>query len=141
MSETPAGESRFGLPAALVQQRGFTWACAGVAMGLLGLNLTGLLLFPCPFLSLTGLPCPGCGLTRSCLCLLHGDLPGSLGYHAFGPLVVLIGLTGLAGSLLPAASRIRFIAFLQVWDQRLHFTQLTFAGLVIYSLTRWIFPR
>ena len=36
-------------------------------------GLTGLSL-PCPFHALTGLWCPGCGMTRMCLSLLRGDL-------------------------------------------------------------------
>jgi len=42
--------------------------------------------FPlCVSAGLFGLPCPGCGLTRASLLLLHGDLGGALSLH---PLVV-----------------------------------------------------
>jgi len=133
--------SRYGLPAALVRERGFTWSCAGVTAGLVGTHLAGLSLWTCPFLSVTGLPCPGCGLTRSCGCLLRGELAQSVTWHAFGPLLFLLGLTGFAGSLLPDAPRRRFAALLQQWDTRLRFTPLLFGALVIYSLTRWFLPR
>lgn len=48
----------------------------------------------CPFHWLTGLPCPGCGLTRSFVAIARGDWPGAIGYHPFGPLLfgVLLGL-------------------------------------------------
>lgn len=36
-------------------------------------------------------PCPGCGMTRATLRLLHGDVLGSLGYHP----VALPGALGL----------------------------------------------
>jgi len=36
---------------------------------------------PCPIKLLTGLSCPGCGLTRAWLCALQGDLAGALAYH------------------------------------------------------------
>lgn len=36
-----------------------------------------------------GLPCPGCGLTRATVHLLHGDLTTSLRLHPFGVLLAL----------------------------------------------------
>jgi hypothetical protein len=42
----------------------------------------------CPFRFLTGLPCPGCGMTRSVVALLHGDLAASVFYHPLGVAVV-----------------------------------------------------
>src|SRR4051794_22012477 len=45
----------------------------------------------CPFKVLTGLPCPGCGLTRSTVALLHGDLSTSLYFHPLGaPMVAAL---------------------------------------------------
>ncbi len=38
----------------------------------------------CLFYHLTGLPCPGCGLTRSFVCLGHGHLRESLHWHPLG---------------------------------------------------------
>jgi hypothetical protein len=53
----------------------------------------------CPFKVATGLPCPGCGLTRSSVALLHGDLGTSLYYHPLGVVMiagaVLVGLVDL----------------------------------------------
>lgn len=55
--------------------------------------------FPrCPFLSVTGLKCPGCGSQRAIHALLHGDLALAMTFNAFLvlaiPLVVLL-LLGL----------------------------------------------
>lgn len=36
---------------------------------------------PCFIHEFTGFYCPGCGLTRSCLALLHGDVLSSLRFH------------------------------------------------------------
>lgn len=43
----------------------------------------------CTLKATTGLPCPGCGLTRSWVSAVHGDLGGSLGHHPLGWLVLL----------------------------------------------------
>lgn len=48
----------------------------------------------CPFRWLTGLSCPGCGMTRACTHALHGDLLTSLEFHPLGiPFVLGFGLT------------------------------------------------
>ena len=41
----------------------------------------------CPFYLATGLPCPGCGLTRAFVCISHGQFVQSLHWHPIGWLV------------------------------------------------------
>jgi len=43
----------------------------------------------CPFYLATGLPCPGCGLTRAFVCISHGHFVESLHWHPIGLLVYL----------------------------------------------------
>jgi len=43
----------------------------------------------CSFHNMTGLPCPGCGLTRSLVAAVHGDISGSLAFHRLGLLTLL----------------------------------------------------
>ncbi|MGD9161574.1 MAG: DUF2752 domain-containing protein [Desulfobacteraceae bacterium] len=38
----------------------------------------------CIFKNITGYDCPGCGLTRSFLCIARGDFARSFHYHDFG---------------------------------------------------------
>ena len=72
--------------------------------------------FPaCPFRALTGLWCPGCGLTRATHHLMHGDVLGALRFNALLPFVLaLITLlwvdwyarsSGRRSSLLPRIPR------------------------------------
>lgn len=47
--------------------------------------------FPvCPLYSLTGLACPGCGLTRGFHALFHGDVLTALDYNALLPFFALL---------------------------------------------------
>ena len=43
--------------------------------------------FFCLFRSFTGIPCPGCGMTRSFMAIARGDVAMAVSYHLFGPLV------------------------------------------------------
>lgn len=47
-------------------------------------------LLGCPFKRLTGLDCPGCGLQRSVIALLKGDIPGSLRIYPPGIFIVTV---------------------------------------------------
>lgn len=50
----------------------------------------------CPSVKLLHMQCPGCGMQRSIICLLNGDLSGSLSFHpATIPFLFLIGLLPL----------------------------------------------
>ena len=62
----------------------YIWAWIGVLVPVVGICLFPVwqklflwigsdVLPPCFFYQATGIPCPGCGLTRSVLSLLHGD--------------------------------------------------------------------
>lgn len=53
-----------------------------------GFALAVLLNVPlCPFAVLTRHPCPGCGLTRATLALLHGDVAESLHFHPLAGII------------------------------------------------------
>ncbi len=60
----------------------------------------------CPVLLLTGLPCPGCGLTRSWVHLSHGDVGAAFDYNLFGPAFYLVAV-GLAIATVVALVRRR----------------------------------
>jgi hypothetical protein len=67
-----------------------TAALAGLASTDRGLRVGGERLPSlCLLRNTTGLPCPGCGLTRSWVDLARGDLRASLAHHRLGWLVML----------------------------------------------------
>lgn len=82
-----------------------------LAAGILALTLlfahTGLHGPPCMFRTLFGLPCPGCGLTRSIIALWHGEPTLSFRYHPLG-IPTMLGLAcvaawSLAFALMPVS--------------------------------------
>ncbi|MDQ3800802.1 MAG: DUF2752 domain-containing protein [Acidobacteriota bacterium] len=67
--------------------------------------------FPqCPLYQMTGLACPGCGLTRGFHALFHGDVLTALDYNALLPFYVLF-FAYLAASLVSIAARGRGFSF------------------------------
>ena len=87
----------------------------------------------CPFNNTTGLPCPGCGLTRSFVSLGHGDLSQSLMWHPLGPLlfgaILLYLVVSIMGKHFPAHWQRPFGAL----------TLLTFAAFWVLRLSG-VFP-
>ena len=52
--------------------------------------LSYLNIYICPFLYVTGIPCPCCGMTRAFISLLDLDFKSSFHYHALWPIVLVI---------------------------------------------------
>ncbi len=57
---------------------------AAIFLGLFILSPVGSGISMCGMKQTTGLPCPGCGLTRSVTSMLHGDLIAAWQYNPFG---------------------------------------------------------
>lgn len=49
----------------------------------------------CPLRSLTGIPCPLCGMTRACVAAMHGHLGASLAFNPAGVLVVIAAIVAV----------------------------------------------
>ena len=45
-------------------------------------------LLPCLFHTVTDVPCPGCGMTRACLSISHGQFTDAWRYHPFSFIIV-----------------------------------------------------
>lgn len=58
----------------------------------------------CPFRLASGLPCPGCGLTRSFSALAHLDPGAAFAHHPFGPLLLVSMVVALV--LKPTGERL-----------------------------------
>ena len=72
----------------------------------------------CGFRALTGIPCPGCGMTRAMAALARGEWTAALRYHPFAPLVLAEG-AWLWAAVGAALLRGRALAISNVLLQRL----------------------
>ncbi len=92
--------------------------------------------WPCPFLAVTGLPCPGCGLSRACAAVCRGQWAVAVRLHAFAPVVLLaIGLM-TAAAVLPAANRQRIIRLVSHVERRWPAATVLLGLLLLYWLVR-----
>ncbi|MEJ2108905.1 MAG: DUF2752 domain-containing protein [Acidobacteriota bacterium] len=75
---------------------------AGFLTHYLGLKPGDLELLPCPIHYVTGIECPGCGMTRASIALARGEIGSALHFNPFS-----VGLVLLAGgfALFPNAIR------------------------------------
>ena len=72
-----------------------------LVVGCIGLAAVGFVLPfspipPCPLLTITGVPCPLCGMTRSARAIMRLDLSSSLQFQPFGVVAFLCGVIILA---------------------------------------------
>lgn len=70
----------------------------------------------CLFRAMTGLPCPGCGLTRALSSLIQGHPAAAFSYHPFAFIVLPLFLMLAAHNFLPVAARQRLQAFCEAHD-------------------------
>ncbi|MEX1126405.1 MAG: DUF2752 domain-containing protein [Acidimicrobiia bacterium] len=64
----------------------------------------------CPFALLTGVACPGCGMTRAASALLRGNFDLALDYHPLIPLIAVLLFGGWLWFLMRSAGRVKPIS-------------------------------
>lgn len=138
MSTSPAPESRWAVASYLIRERGLGLAMTGGG-GLYGLTaLLGWHWFRCPFKSLTGHPCPGCGMTRASLAMIRGDWAAMVRFHPLAPFFVLFWTVVGLGLVCPAAWRPSYLSRLEKIEHATRWPLWIGIALLVYSLTRWL---
>lgn len=134
-------ETAFSPISTLLRDRKFGLILTGV-MGLhIGLLSLGLPSLQCPFFKLTGIPCPGCGLTRACMLVLKGDVLAGMKFHAFAPIFVALISILIVSTLLPRSVAEPLIHKAETLERQTGLTIIILGGLILYWLARLIlFP-
>jgi Protein of unknown function (DUF2752) len=123
----------------ILRDRKFTFALAGATglhVALVSLNLPS---WDCPFFRVTGVPCPGCGLSRATMLLLKGDLAGSIRFHAFAPIFLFAIVALILSLILPRSIIQPAIARAELIERKTGLTVLILGGLILYWLARLLF--
>ncbi len=108
MPEAEDGARPYQSPSSVSVERHLAWA---TLLGLSAVFLISMIWRPpdeptfilCPFRALTGLLCPGCGMTRAFCALGHGELRRAIHFNALSPLLYLtfiVAWIGAAATLL-----------------------------------------
>jgi hypothetical protein len=99
-----------------------------------GLHAAHATLPPCPFLFITGRPCPLCGGTRSFAEMWQGDVAAAARFHPLGPVLFVLSVAAAAG-----------LAFLLATGRSLRWTggqaleRRAWLALVAVFLAAWLF--
>ena len=109
---------------------------AGLQLTLVSFSLPG---WVCPIFHLTGIPCPGCGMSRAIMLLLRGDLRGSLRYHAFAPIFLLTIVAVILASVLPGLITEPVVSKAEELEGKTRLTTIILIGLMLYWLARLLF--
>ena len=118
-----------------------------VFLGLTGVFLVSLLFQPpdkdylplCMFKALTGLPCPGCGLTHSFCALGKGRFAAAFGYNALGPGIFLLAVGIWLRSAAVILGKIEVVAAFDRMARRCGLARLLLVSLGIYGAGRIAF--
>lgn len=124
---------RTSVVASLVRQRPLCIALIAAGAVHLGATAAGLPGWICPLKAATGLPCPGCGLTRASIWLVKGDIGAALKLHAFAPVAIIGIALVLSGAVLPNAARERMLSAIGRVDHRGWIS----ASLLVALLSYW----
>lgn len=128
---------RFPTPlASLLRERA---VCLGMIVASLALvvgHALGVSLWVCVFHEATGLPCPGCGLTRGVAAFARGEVRQALHWHPFTPLFFLGAVLVLTVTLLPNPPRERLLQGIAYIETRTGISFVLIIALLAFGLWR-----
>jgi hypothetical protein len=124
--------------ARLLQQRA---VCRGILLTMIIVGFGAWMkwpLWPCIFAEVTGLPCPGCGLTRAIWALVHGDWQTSWLFHPFAGFFILVGVLVTAASLASPFCTDFLVRTVEVFERRTRIPAIILWAVVCFGLLRML---
>lgn len=120
----------------LLTQRSFCRIAVCVSICHILLSASGWHLWTCPFIATFGLPCPGCGLTRSIRAVFRGDIALAMQYHAFAAVAILtVAVLGVS-TVLPHKWHQRLVELITNFEKKTGLSQITLGLLCLYWAVR-----
>ena len=96
----------------------------------------GLIFWDCPFHHITGLDCPGCGMTRAAYWLAKGDVGIAVSYHPFVLPFAAGWLFFAVSAFLPKAGRARLADRVAEIERRFWVVPVVGAAFFSYGVAR-----
>ncbi|HYL99696.1 MAG TPA: DUF2752 domain-containing protein [Blastocatellia bacterium] len=93
----------------------------------------------CTFKNLTGLPCPGCGLTHSFCSFAKGHIEEALTYNGIGPVLFIVMIFVWLRNGLVLLGRSEPASQLDAIWRKLHLTATFGAAFFVYGIGRMVY--
>lgn len=90
----------------------------------------------CPLHRFTGIPCPGCGMTRAVACALRGEWALGLRHNPFVIAAVLCAALLLASTVVPGTHRTRLAARVSALERKTGLTTIGLGAFVLFGMLR-----
>ena len=124
--------------APMLRERAICLGLFGAGILLVTANMFGVSLWRCFFHDYTGMPCPGCGLTRGMSALARGDLAKAVAWHPFTPLFAFGAALMLTATVLPLGTRTRLADVVEAVERRTGITLILIGFFVAFGVWRMI---
>jgi hypothetical protein len=122
--------------APLMLNRRTVFILTGVAALQVFLTALGLGGWQCPIKSALGIPCPGCGLSRAMVLLIHKEWHAAMVTHAFAPVFLVGFVLMLIVGVMPDRLHRHSVRRIAVLERHTGFIPLLLIGIIVYWMLR-----
>jgi len=118
--------------AVVMQNRWLLALIAGSAVLQIGLAAAGCRGWECPIRFISGIPCPGCGLSRAMALFIQGHWQSALEMHAFAPIILAaVGCLAVT-AIMPRGIQHQAVRHVATWEKRSGIIAIVLMAMFIY---------